>query len=135
MPAVMHGRRGSIFLTDLLLSILIAILLVPATVISVAVIHDSLRFNEEIQDETGLVQLRQILMISYDIHCDSNTVFFEYQGRDCRLSQVNSHLIIQPGTQIILADIDTCMFEQEGNALILHYERNGQTYRAAITSL
>lgn len=131
----MRGRSGSVFIGDLVMSLMIAVMLVPAVMISIAAMHDSLRFNEEVQDETALVQMRQILMISYDISTDGNTLYYEYQGREYSLHQVNAHLIIQPGTQIILADIDACRFETAGNAVILQYERNGKTYRAALASV
>lgn len=131
----MRGRNGSIMMTDVVLSVMIVIMLVPALMISVAVMHDSLRFNEEVQDEVGLSQLRRILLISYDLECSSGSLQFEYQGRDCILQQVNDHLIIQPGTQIILADIDSCRFEQMGNTVLLYYERHGQISRAAIAAV
>lgn len=72
-------------MTDLVLSVMIVILLVPALMISIAVMHDSLRFNEEVQDEVALSQLRRILLISYDLECSSGCLQFEYQGRDCIL--------------------------------------------------
>lgn len=131
----MRRRSGSVFISDLVMSLLIAVMLVPALMLSIAAMHDSLRFNEEVQDQTALAQMRQILMISYDISTDGNVLYFEYQNRQCRLQQVNDHLIIQPGTQIILVDIDTCCFTMAGQAVILQYERNGKTYHAALTAV
>lgn len=131
----MWGRSGSVFIGDLVMSLMIAAMLVPSVMISIAAMHDSLRFNEEVQDETALAQMRQILMISYDISTDGNTLFYEYQDQQYRLHQVNTHLIIQPGTQIILADIDDCRFYIAGNAVVLQYERNGKTYQAALSSM
>ncbi len=131
----MRRRSGSVFISDLVMSLLIAVMLVPALMLSIAAMHDSLRFNEEVQDQTALAQMRQILMISYDISTDGNVLYFEYQNRQCRLLQVNDHLIIQPGTQIILADIDTCCFTMAGQAVILQYERDGKTYHAALAAV
>lgn len=131
----MRRRSGSIFISDLILSVMIVILLLPATVISVAVIHDAMRFNEEVQDEIALIQLRHILLISYELETDGSCLYYEYQGKEYRLHQVNDNLIIQPGTQIILAGIDDCGFVTENRCIILNYERKGKAYRAAVAAL
>ncbi len=131
----MRRRSGSIFISDLVMSVMIIVMLVPALMISIAAMHDSLRFNEEVQDETALTQMRQILMISYDISTDGSVLYYEHLGRECRLQKVNDHLIIQPGTQIVLPDIDSCSFEMNGRTVILQYERNGIPHRAALASV
>ena len=130
-----RSRNGSVLIADVLMSVMIVVMLVPVTVISIALMHDAMQFNMQVQDETALTQLRRILLISYDMETDGTCLYFEYQGRQCRLQQVNENLIIQPGTQIILADIDTCSFVTEGNTVNLSYERNGKTYRAAIAAM
>ena len=47
---------------------------------------------------------------------------------EMRLSVVNQNLIVQPGTQIFLMDIETALFYLEGDSVMLRYVRDQQEY-------
>lgn len=125
------GRRGSV-LTEFLLTLLIACLLIPACIVCIAILSGTLRFDQTLQDEIALMQLRRVLLLSYDIETNGNVVYFTYQTREMRLSDVNRNLIIQPGTQIFVSDIDYASFYYSQGLLMVKYEREGKTYEKAL---
>ena len=45
-----------------------------------------------------------------------------------RLRLVNQNLIIQPGTQMFLMDIESAMFYLENDSVILRYVRDNHEY-------
>ena len=48
------------------------------------------------------------------------------------LGLVNENIIIQPGTQIIYTNVDSCEFKCDDDVIIICYERNGNKYEEAI---
>lgn len=71
-------------------------------------------------------------MISYDLQADARVLAFTHQGMEKRLSQVNDHVILQPGTQIILADTDDAGFYMEEGCICLWYQRKDITYETML---
>ena len=53
---------------------------------------------------------------------------FEYKNEKYTLQYVNENLIMQPGTQIFLTDVDACTFVQYGRDLYMEYARDGKVY-------
>ena len=88
----------------------------------------------EISDELALAELREILLISYDMNMTYDTLYFIYQNKPFTLSMVNRKMLLQPGTQIYLNDIDELHFERRGNTIYVMYERNMHKYERAISS-
>lgn len=88
----------------------------------------------EINDEIALSQLRENLLLAYDLHSSRELISFVYKNADFRLSLVNRKLIMQPGTQIYLADIDDLYFEERNNNIYVVYERNNKQYERIITT-
>ena len=88
----------------------------------------------EINDELALVQLREYLLISYDIRNNYNSLDFIYKNKDFRLNLVNNKLLMQPGTQIILNDIDEVYFENKGEYIYVIYYRKDKMYERIIAS-
>ena len=86
----------------------------------------------EIADELALAELREILLITYDMHVSYGSLNFIYQNKDFTLSMVNRKMLLQPGTQIYLNDIDELHFETRGNTIYVFYERNDKKYERAI---
>lgn len=89
---------------------------------------------DEISDELALVQLREILLIAYDMHFQDQVLSFHYKNRDFTLSKVNDKLMLQPGTQIFLADIDEMYFENRNGVIYVSYERQGKRNERVIAS-
>ena len=89
---------------------------------------------DEISDELALVQLREILLIAYDMNFQSHALSFRYKNRNFTLSKVNDKLILQPGTQIFLAEIDEMHFENRNGVIYVCYERQGKHNERVIAS-
>jgi len=88
----------------------------------------------EIADELALAELREILLITYDMKVSYSSLDFIYQNKDFSLSLVNRKMLLQPGTQIYLNDIDELHFEIRGNTIYVIYERNNRKYERALAS-
>ena len=89
---------------------------------------------DEISDELALAQLREELLIAYDMEFQSQSLSFRCHNRDFVLSKVNDKLILHPGTQIFLADIDEMHFENRNGVIYVCYERNGKSNERVIAS-
>lgn len=108
--------------------LIIVLIMLPLCVMAFNYIAD-IRFEySEINDEIALSQLRENLLIIYDLHFGRDTLNFRYKNNDFRLSLVNRKLILQPGTQIYLDDIDDLYFEKRGELIYVIYERNDKQY-------
>ena len=87
---------------------------------------------EDINDEIALRQLRENLLIAYNVTNNYHQLDFIYQNKDFRLSCVNRKLIMQPGTQIYLNDIDDLYFENRGSIIYVCYRRKNKQYERPI---
>lgn len=88
----------------------------------------------EVSDELALAELRELLLITYDMDVSYDSLNFIYQNKNYSLSMVNNKLLLQPGTQIYLNDIDDLHFEIRGNAIYVMYQRKNKNYERAIGS-
>jgi len=79
-----------------------------------------------------MTDLRKILMLSYDLENNGDSLSFIYKNDDYELYQTNNRLILKPGTQIILNDIDSAEFINKNGCIYLIYETNGKTYERNI---
>lgn len=86
----------------------------------------------EIFDELSLSQLRESLLISYEMRFEEDRLSFRLHNRDFILSKVNDKLIMQPGTQIFLSRIDELHFEEKGGVIYVCYEREGRKYERVL---
>lgn len=87
-----------------------------------------------INDEIGLCQLREILLIAYDIENHYDSLSFIYKNKEFELSFINNKLILHPGTQIFLNDIDDGYFYYEDDCLNIYYEKKDKSYSRVISS-
>ena len=98
------------------------------TVQVISITRNVLKDRTPLQDQIALVQLRHYLAVAYDIELQPTMISFQRQHEEMRLSLVNQNLIIQPGTQIFLMDIESAMFYLENDSVILRYVRENQEY-------
>lgn len=122
---------GSV-LVEVLVSFAVITMILPAAAASLRVLPSLLCFREKVQDEIALAQMRRILMLSYRPKVFPEHLEYTYQLRGFSLSEVNGNLIIQPGTQVILAGITAAWFEEEGGIVYVVYERNGKLRKAPL---
>ena len=93
----------------------------------------NIRFDyNSINDDISIAQLRRILLISYDLNSHGDSLNFIYKNKDFSLSMVNGKLILQPGTQIFLNDVDEVHFENEYGVYKLIYFRKGKEYEKVL---
>ncbi len=131
LPCDTRANRGSA-LTEILLVMFIASLMMAPVVSAIRLVPRFLTFQEDVQDEIALAQVRRILMLSYKVENNGSTLAYTYQEREFRLSMVNGNLIIQPGTQMILPEISEAYFESEGEVIYVVYTREGKERKAPL---
>ena len=89
---------------------------------------------DEICDELALSQLRETLLIAYDLQINDSSLDFICRNKDFSLSLVNGKMLLQPGTQIYLNDIDDLYFFSRNGCIYVAYERKGKTYERVLGS-
>lgn len=127
-----NKRRGSI-LTEFI--IVLFIFLLFAQIINKSLIPLDTSLNKKdtlVSDEMSLMQLRKILLLSYDIEIIDNSLIYEYQEREFSLSSINNNLMIQPGTQIIIFDISNLYFFEDDLTIYMQYTKDGKDYERVL---
>ena len=122
------SKRKGFALIEVLVAILTVCICIPILVSVISLMHTSLKDRTSLQDQIALVQLRRYLAVAYDVELLPSSLTFQRQQEEMRLSVVNQNLIVQPGTQIFLMDIETAVFYLEGDSVMLRYVRNQQEY-------
>lgn len=85
------------------------------------------KFNySEVTDELTLIDLRRVLLLSYDLEIHEHELSFIYHNDNYVLRYVNDKLILQPGTQIYLNDIREVNFFIKNDCLYMHYVTNDE---------
>ena len=123
----MSNRKG-FALVEVLVAILTVCICIPILVSVISIMRTSLKDRTSLQDQIALVQLRRYLAVAYDIELLPSSLTFQRQHEEMRLSVVNQNLIVQPGTQMFLMDIEAALFYLEEDSVMLRYVRNHQEY-------
>lgn len=127
----MHNSRGFIELRTII-ALIVTISLLPLAV-DVISYCANLKFEYEyVNDEISLYQLRRILLISYDLNNNGYSLDFIYHNEDYSLNLLNNRLVLQPGYQMYLDNVDYLEFIEEGNTLFVHYVKNDEEYKTPI---
>ena len=127
----MRNRRGFIELRTII-ALIVTICLLPI-VVNIISACSNLKFEYDyINDEISLYQLRRILLISYDLKNNGSSLEFIYHNNDYSLNIINNRLVLQPGYQMFLDNVDYLEFKEEGNAIYIEYEKNNKEYKTPI---
>lgn len=121
-------RHAGYALIEVLLTLIILTAMLPITLVCIQPFEQMLKFNQEIQDQIALSQLRRILMLSYQVSCSDSEINFTYHQHPQTVSLINNHLVISPGTQIFMTEIDGVMFFEKGKFIYIAYTRNQKEY-------
>lgn len=113
---------------ELLLSLIILTAALPPAVSCLGQLKQSVSHDSVIQDEIALCQLRKILSLASELSISDNQLTFRYHDESCTLSKINRHLIMKPGTQILMQDTEQVYFRKDGSLLSIIYEKNNRTY-------
>ena len=122
------SKRKGFALVEVLVAILTVCICIPILVSVISLMHTSLKDRTSLQDQIALIQLRRYLAVAYDIELLPSSLTFQRQQEEMRLSVVNQNLIVQPGTQMFLMDIEAALFYLEEDSVMLRYVRNHQEY-------
>ena len=122
-------------LEQALIVMLTALACLPAVMASLNALRLLLIPSPLVQDEIALCQLRRILSHSHDMEVDAHQVSFIYHEEEARISLVNGSLILQPGTQIFLTELEQCTFSVSDGVLYLHTGREGESHENALVPL
>ena len=87
------------------------------------------------QDTAALQQLRKIMLTAENITSDGETVFFTAENSERRIRLVNGNLIIQPGTYMVLTQVDDVYWETSDGIIALYYNRSGIVRKAVIANV
>ena len=123
----MSNRKG-FALVEVLVAVLTVCICIPIMVSVISLMRTSLKDRTSLQDQIALVQLRRYLAVAYDIELLPSSLTFQRQHEEMRLSVVNQNLIVQPGTQMFLMDIEAALFYLEGDSVMVRYVRDNQEY-------
>ena len=94
----------------------------------VAMEQERIKSLQQIQDEIAISQLRHILNAASSIETDGYSLQFVRKYESAELYLTNRHLILAPGTQIYLEDIDGAEFYKEMHIWMIRYEREGELF-------
>ena len=123
-----NSRREGFILSQALLSVFIACLFIPLCADCIKLLSHRRMFDQHIQDEIALSQLRHILNAASSIETDGYSLQFVRKYESAELYLTNRHLILAPGTQIYLEDIDGAEFYKEMHIWMIRYEREGELF-------
>ncbi|MDD2591347.1 MAG: hypothetical protein PHP11_00145 [Erysipelotrichaceae bacterium] len=88
--------------------------------------------SSDIQDINGLLQLKQYLNLGSNIEISINEINYDYKDKCFKISLVNDNIIIQPGTNILILNVDSLEFIEEEGYLFIEYQRDNKLYRRKI---
>lgn len=121
-------RNKGFLLEQVLISIMIISILLPISISCIQLLQNKETITQNIQDEIALRQLRQILLLSYDISYNEDVLTFTYQQKQWELYYRNQHLVLTPGTQIFITEIEQASFFETNECIYLVYQREGETF-------
>lgn len=117
-----------------IVGLLIILSLLPLSALSFRYVAD-ISFNyDEVNNEIAICQLRELLLIAYDIEISDSQLNFRYKNADYHLCLVNRKMLLQPGTQIYLNDIDDLHFFSKNDCIYISYEKDNKRYERVIAS-
>lgn len=126
------SNRGFIY-TRTLVAIFVVLSILPL-MISVFRYVSLFEFDYNLtNNKLALMDLRRVLLLAYDIQIDDHELSFLYHNENYSLKLINNKLILRPGTQIYLNDIDEVNFYIKNNCLYISYlNTKGKRYEEVI---
>lgn len=112
-------RKRGFSKLELVVSVYIFLLLLPLLLNIYKSIASLDFYYYDVSGNMSIVQLRKILLLSYDIEVNDNYLSFNYQDKDYEIYLTNDHLIMTPGTQIIYEDVLDASFYIENDCIYL----------------
>ena len=115
-----------------MITLLICAFLIPVILAMVKIIARNLSVPEDFQDEVSIAQLRHVINVSREFECHGNELSFLHHEERQRLVLRNGNLVlVSPGTQIFLTELEQASFFTEGDLIYVSY-RHVSSQEAAI---
>ena len=112
-------RKRGFSKLELVVTVYIFLLLLPLLLNIYKTIASLNFYYYDVSGNMSIVQLRKILLLSYDIEVNDKYLSFNYQDKDYEIYLANDHLIMTPGTQIIYEDVVDATFYIENDCIFL----------------
>ncbi len=128
-------RKKGFILTRTLIAFIIVILMISISLSSFRLIKFYKYEDQDIQDEIACIQLTRILSIASNIEINNDEVSFISNNKTWNIKNINGNLVLQPGTQFILIDIENVSFQKESAVLYISYKRGDKEYRRALINV
>lgn len=122
-------------LTEMLIALLIATILLPISITCIKLCKDELAFETEKQDSIALIQLRRILSLSHDFKVDSNSLTFTYHDDEMTLCKTNGNVRLKPGTQFYFMNVDDIEFFENDGCIWTTYARDESETTSLLTCI
>lgn len=85
-------------------------------------------YDERVQDLIGITQLTRYINMAGFTECKGSELSLMIDDDLMRVNVVNGNLIIQPGTQFVLANVSKASFNMENGLIYLKYVRGNSEY-------
>lgn len=116
----------------LVAALCIIMAVIPIAVTAVELVTGINERYDLINDELCLYRLRRMLLIAYDVKADNDMMSFIYKDSTRQLSLINGRLVMTPGYQMFLDDVDSLYFRENGGCIEAVYEKENKEYRAVL---
>ncbi len=85
------------------------------------------------QNHMAILQLRQILALSHDIHIEDNQLKMIYGHSEIVLMQDKNRLVQRDGYVIWMEGIDDVYFKEVDDEIFIQYSYNAKRYEAELS--
>jgi len=126
------GRKTGYTLIECLIALMVLCLASSIYFTAMKKVKNLTINTDRIQDINGIHQLALSLALATDMEVSSDQITYYYKDESFMISLVNEKLMIQPGTNILLLNIDAIEFFQEDEQVILIYRRDDKEMRRVI---
>ena len=116
-------NKKGFLLSEMLLSLIIAVIILPITITSLKLCKEGLKFETCKQDAIAIVQLRKIFTLGNDFIVHPKEIEFNYHQEDVFLKLINKNIVLKPGTQFFFMDLDDVTFFEYSGCIWMNYAR------------
>ena len=116
-------NKKGFLLSEMLLSLIIAVIILPITITSLKLCKEGLKFETCKQDAIAIVQLRKIFTLGNDFIVHPKEIEFNYHQEDVFLKLINKNIVLKPGTQFFFMDLDDVTFFEDSVCIWMNYAR------------
>lgn len=116
-------NKKGFLLSEMLLSLIIAVIILPITITSLKLCKEGLKFETCKQDAIAIVQLRKIFTLGNNFIVHPKEIEFNYHQEDVFLKLINKNIVLKPGTQFFFMDLDDITFFEDSGCIWMNHAR------------